>query len=366
MDDKLQKKLTLLPESPGCYIYRDENNEILYIGKSKCLKNRVKSYFHSKQIGKTARLVRQIRDLELIITTSEKEALLLEMILIQKYQPPFNIQLKEGTSYPYIKITNEKNPHIEVVFEVKRDGAHYFGPYPGRFSARQTVDLIEKLFPLCRCDGKPGRPCLYYHLGLCLGPCQAEIDPVVYKKQIHKISRFLEGDVKNVKDKLLGDMLTATENLEFERAAELRDKIHAINETIEKQHIIFPGLKNRDIIGCYEQDNHLSVFVFLVRNGAINGSKWHVFQIEKSLQEDLAKFLNQFYEDPNNIRPKELLIAEKIDKSLLNEQLRKACLFPQKGGKKKQVDLAIENAKSAYIAYAKMKEYDFEIQLNNH
>ncbi|MBC2011622.1 excinuclease ABC subunit C [Listeria marthii] len=365
MDDKLQTKLTLLPESPGCYIYRDENNEILYIGKSKCLKNRVKSYFHSKQIGKTARLVRQIRDLELIITTSEKEALLLEMILIQKYQPPFNIQLKEGPSYPYIKITNEKNPHIEVVLEVKQDGAHYFGPYPGRYSARQTVELIEKLFPLCRCDGKPGRPCLYYHLGLCLGPCHEEIEPAIYENQIRKISRFLEGDIKDVKDKLTTEMQEAIEKLEFERAAELRDKMQAINETIEKQHIIFPGLKNRDIIGCYQQDNYLSVFVFFVRNGAINGSKWHVFEIETSLQDDLANFINHFYEDPNNIQPRELLIAEKIDKKLLQESLRKACLFPQKGGKKKQIDLAIENAKSAYIAYAKMKEYDFEKEINN-
>lgn len=365
MDTKLQTKLTLLPESPGCYIYKDENNEILYIGKSKCLKNRVKSYFHSKQIGKTARLVRQIRDLELIITTSEKEALLLEMILIQKYQPPFNIQLKEGTSYPYIKITNEKNPHIEVVFEAKQDGANYFGPYPGRYSARQTVDLIQKLFPLCRCDGKPGRPCLYYHLGLCLGPCLREIDPAVYKAQIHKISRFLEGDVKPVKKKIQAIMQEATDKLEFERAAEQRDKLLAINETIEKQHIIFPGLKNRDIIGCYEQDNYLSVFVFFVRNGAINGRKWHVFQVEKSLQEDLAHFINQFYEDPNNIQPKELLIAEKLDKLSLAEPLRKACVFPQKGGKKKQINLANENAKSTYIAYAKMKEYDFENQLKN-
>lgn len=365
MNIQLQQKLTLLPDAPGCYIYKDENNEILYIGKSKCLKNRVKSYFTGKQIGKTARLVRQIRDLELIITSSEKEALLLEMILIQKYQPPFNIQLKEGQSYPYIKITNEKNPHIEVVFEAKQDGAHYFGPYPGRYSARQTVELIEKLFPLCRCEGKPGRPCLYYHLGLCLGPCQEEIEPAVYQTQIHKITRFLEGNVKDVKTKLTLDMQSATEKLQFERAAELRDTIQAINETIEKQHIIFPGLKNRDIIGCYEQDNYLSVFVFFVRNGAINGTKWHVFEIQKSRQEDLADFINQFYQDPNNIQPKELLISEKLDKMALSEPLQKASSFPQKGGKKHQINLAVENAKSTYIAYAKMKEYDFENQLKN-
>lgn len=362
---QLQQKLTLLPDSPGCYIYKDEKQEILYIGKSKCLKNRVKSYFTGKQIGKTARLVRQISDVELIITTTEKEALLLEMILIQKYQPPFNVMLKEGPSYPYIKITNEKNPHIEVVVETKADGAHYFGPYPGRYSVRQTVALLEKLFPLCRCEGKPGRPCLYYHLGLCLGPCQAEIEPAVYQAQIQKISRFLEGDVKDIKAKLTEDMQIATEKLQFERAAELRDTIHAINETIEKQHIIFPGLKNRDIIGCYTEDNYLSVFVFFVRNGAINGTKWHVFQIQKSLQEDLADFINQFYQDPNNIWPKELLIAEKLNKNSLSTNLQKASSFPQKGGKKKQIDLAVENAKSTYIAYTKMKEYDFENQLKN-
>lgn len=350
MEKVMEAKLNLLPEEPGCYIYKDSDGEILYIGKSKCLKKRVRSYFNKTQFGKTARLVRLIRDLEYIVTDSEKEALLLEMSLIQTYKPPFNIQLKEGMSYPYIKITNEKNPRLEIVYEIKSDYAKYFGPYPNRYSARQTMELLQRLYPLCRCEGKLGRPCLYYQMGLCIGPCQREITPAVYDAQITKISQFLDGKVYRVKRDLKQAMEKNRKNLQFERAAELRDLIQAIEETTKQQHIIFNDLSSRDIIGCSEKDGYRCFHVFFVRNGAINGRKSEV--VFPTQQKSLEALIVAFYQDSNNLLPKELLISSKLDATYLQAELGIKVFIPKRGKKLEQVHLANENSENTLQGYA--------------
>lgn len=230
---------------------KDINSRIIYVGKAKNLKNRVRSYFKSSHEGKTAKLVSEIRDFETIITSTDKEAFLLEITLIQKHTPYYNIKLKKGTGYPYIKITNEKDPQIKIVSQVKKDGGFYFGPYPNVYAATETLQLIQKVYPLRRCNGYQKRPCLYYHMGQCLGACFKEVSKEEYEQQIRKIKSFLNGNVAKIKNDLKNKMEVASENLEFERAAELRDQIKYIQMTVEKQKIISNDNTPRDLFAFY-------------------------------------------------------------------------------------------------------------------
>ena len=199
----IENKLKLLPDLPGCYMMKDINSRIIYVGKAKNLKNRVRSYFKSSHEGKTAKLVSEIRDFETIITSTDKEAFLLEITLIQKHKPYYNIKLKRGTGYPYIKITHEKDPQLKIVSQVKKDGGYYFGPYPNVYAATETLQLLQKVYPLRRCNGYQKRPCLYYHMGQCLGACFKEVPQSEYEKQIKKIKSFLNGNVSDQAAELL-------------------------------------------------------------------------------------------------------------------------------------------------------------------
>ncbi len=236
--DHIEHKLSLLPDLPGCYLMKNLNSQIIYVGKAKNLKNRVRSYFKSSHTGKTARLVSEIADFEFIVTSTDKEAFLLEITLIQKHQPYFNIKLKKGTGYPYIKITSERDPRIIIVSDVRKDGGYYFGPYPNVYAAQETVNFIQKVYPLRRCNGFQGRPCLYYHMGQCLGACFKTVPQADYDAQIKRIKSFLNGHVETVKKQLNKRMEQAAAELEFERAAELRDQLSYIEMTVEKQKII--------------------------------------------------------------------------------------------------------------------------------
>ncbi|HJA47076.1 MAG TPA: excinuclease ABC subunit UvrC, partial [Candidatus Limosilactobacillus excrementigallinarum] len=234
----LEHKLALLPDKPGCYIMKNINGQIIYVGKAKNLKNRVRSYFKSSHTGKVAAMVAEVADFETIITSTNKESFLLEITLIQKHQPYFNIKLKQGTGYPYIKITNERDPQIMITGQIKKDGAYYFGPYPNVYAAEETVHFIQKVFPLRRCNGYQGRPCLYYHLGQCLGACFKTVPEEKYERQIKRIKSFLNGNTGQVKRHLTKQMEAAATKMEYERAAEIRDQIHYIEVTVEKQKII--------------------------------------------------------------------------------------------------------------------------------
>lgn len=358
----LKQKLSILPESPGCYIYKDAAGDILYIGKSKNLKKRVKSYFTKTQTGKTARLVHYIEDLELILTDSEKEALLLEMSLIMKYQPPYNILLKDEVHYSYIKITNEENPRLEVTREIKKDGAAYFGPYASKYSAEKTKELLQKIYPLCHCSGKKGRPCFYYHLGMCIGPCAREVSPEEYQAQIERIKRFFHAGHLAIRRELEERRNLAASEWQFERAQEVQEWIVALDQVTEKQKVVIKDRGDRDIIDFAYEAGALSIQIFFVRNGAIVGRSAQILeQVEEINDGAIEAYIQSFYEHSNHLLPKELLVGARIDARKLAEELGVKAKTPKRGEKRAVLQLVEENARSALLAHFKMLNYGLEV-----
>ncbi|QIE78564.1 excinuclease ABC subunit UvrC [Weissella confusa] len=343
--EHIEQKLALLPDLPGSYQMKDVNGKIIYVGKAKNLKNRVRSYFKSEHTGKTAQLVENIADFDFIVTSSEKESLLLEITLIQKYQPYYNIRLKRGTGYPYIKITHESDPKLELANDVKEDGAQYFGPYPNVYAAQETLHFLQKVYPLRRCNGYQGRPCLYANMGQCLGPCYRKVPFTEYLDQIKKIQRFLDGDTKEVTKVLQGKMADAAEKLEFERAADLRDQLKFIETTVEKQKIISKDGTPRDLFNFYMDKGWLSVQVFFIRQARLMKREKRTFAIVDSPEEELTSFILQFYNRKNAVLPKEILVPAGVDKQIISEVLNVPVRTPQRGEKRDLLDLAEKNAK---------------------
>ncbi|KGL37481.1 excinuclease ABC subunit C [Listeria newyorkensis] len=357
METTLKQKLKTLPELPGCYIYRDKKGEILYIGKSKNLKQRVKSYFTKKQMGKTARLVHNIHDLELIITETEQEALMLEMTLIMKYQPPFNVMLKDEIQYIYLKITNEKNPHLELTKEIAKDGALYFGPYASRYKAEETLELLQKIYPLCHCNGKRGRPCFYYHIGMCIGPCAREVSKEEYEVQINNVTDFLNGGYRDVRRELEARMQRQMDNLEFERAKESHELLHVLERVTEKQKVWTRDVGHRDLMQFVEHEQFCAIQLIFVRNGAIVGRNSKVFEFVGEVNEMIESFLMAFYNDPNHLPPKELLVPEQLDAKLLAQSLDIKVRVPKKGDKKILLERLQKDAQTVLDAHFKMLHY---------
>ncbi|HLQ74588.1 MAG TPA: excinuclease ABC subunit UvrC [Alloiococcus sp.] len=347
--EMIENKLKLLPTNPGCYIMKNKDNDIIYIGKAKNLRNRVRSYFKSTHTGKTARLVADIRDFEYIITSSDKEALLLEVSLIQKHKPQYNILLKYGTTYPYLKITNERDPQLVVDSEIKKDGGEYFGPYPNVGAAVQTQQLLNKIYPLRRCPKGQKRACLYYHMGQCIGPCDHEVPKEEYDKQIKRIRSFLKGNVKDIKADLKRKMLEASEDLNFEAAAEFRDQISYIETTVEKQAIISNSFVERDFFHYYMDKGWISIQVFFVRQATLIKREAAMFPCYDPPEEELMSFILQYYQDKNNMVPKEVYVPPGLDVQLLSDALDTKVHIPQRGEKKKLLDMAYDNSKQALI-----------------
>ncbi len=342
--EHIENKLKLLPDLPGCYLMKDINSKIIYVGKAKNLKNRVRSYFKSSHEGKTAKLVSEIYDFETIITSTDKEAFLLEITLIQKYTPHYNIKLKRGTGYPYIKITNEKDPVLKIVSQVKKDGGYYFGPYPNVYAAQETLQLLQKVYPLRRCNGYQKRPCLYYHMGQCLGACFKEVDPAEYEKNIKKIKSFLSGNVGGIKRELTAKMQQAAEQLEYERAGEIRDQIRYVEMTVERQKIISNDNTPRDLFGFYMDKGWISIQVFFIRQARLMKREKRLFPCIDTPEAELASFILQFYNQKNRILPKEILVPETIDKEILADILQTPVRTPKRGTKKELLNLASKNA----------------------
>ncbi len=341
----IEKKLKLLPDLPGCYVMKDINSQIIYVGKAKNLKNRVRSYFKSAHEGKTAKLVAEIRDFETIITSTDKEAFLLEITLIQKHKPYYNIKLKRGTGYPYIKITNEKDPMIKIVSQVKKDGGYYFGPYPNVYAAEETMQLLQKVYPLRRCNGYQKRPCLYYHMGQCLGACFKEVPSEEYSNQIRKIKSFLNGNVGRIKQTLTNKMKQASVSLDFERAAEIRDQIHYIEITVEKQQIISNDNTPRDLFNFYMDKGWISIQVFFIRQARLIKREKRIFPCIDTPEAELESFILQFYNRKNNVMPKEILVPETLNKNVLADILNRPVRTPYRGQKKELLHLAEKNAR---------------------
>lgn len=346
--EHIENKLKLLPDLPGCYIMKNKQNQIIYIGKAKNLKNRVRSYFKSSNTGKTAQLVSEIADYDYIVTKTNKESLLLEINLIQKHQPHYNIKLKHGTMYPYLKITNEEDPQLIITSDVKNDGGYYFGPYPNVHAATGTRDLLQKTYPLRKCSKNEKRACFYYHIGQCIGCCDHHVSKEEYAAQIKRIRRFLNGDVKTIKNDLKAKMAEAAENLNYERAAEYRDQISYIEETVEPQNIMSKQYNNRDVFAFYMDKGWISIQVFMLRQFSIIKRDSALFPCFDAPEEELTSYIVQFYKQKNHTLPKEILVPAKLDNELIAESLDVSVATPKRGDKRKMLDMAKRNARIAH------------------
>lgn len=360
LNNIIKQKLTLLPDQPGCYLMKDRQGTIIYVGKAKILKNRVRSYFTGSHDGKTLRLVNEIEDFEYIVTSSNIEALLLEINLIKKHDPKYNIMLKDDKSYPFIKLTAERHPKLIITRKVKKDKGKYFGPYPNVGAANETKKLLDRLYPLRKCSTLPDRVCLYFHLGQCLAPCINDVPEDEYKKMTDEITRFLNGGYKEIKKELTEKMTLAAEDLDFERAKEYRDKIAHIETTMEKQKMTMTDFTDRDVFGYAVDKGWMCVQVFFVRQGKLIERDVSMFPIYDEPEEEILTYLGQFYTKANHFKPKEILIQDEIDLSLAGQLLEVKVLQPQRGQKKDLVKLAIKNAKIALNEKFSLIEKDEE------
>ena len=346
----INEKLSLVPHSPGCYLMKDKNGIIIYVGKSKNLKNRLTSYFKQTHTGKTAMLVRDICNFEYILTSSELEALLLEINLIKKHDPKYNILLRDDKSYPYIEITNEKYFRLLVVRNTnmrKRRDTKLFGPFPNVTAARQVVDMINRIYPLRKCRIYEKKECLYYHINECLGYCVREIDDETMKNMRNEIISFLNGNHAIITEKLKNMMIDASNKLQYERAQEYKELLDYINVTLEKQKVELDDNLDRDIIGYYTKDNYLSMQILFIRGGKLLDQKQDLFPMIDTLEEELITYISKFY-DKHKIKPNEVIVPELVDKEILSSAFDIKFITPIKGKKNKMLKLAIENATNYY------------------
>ncbi|WP_453994569.1 excinuclease ABC subunit UvrC [Bacillus nitroreducens] len=360
MHEHLKEKLAILPDQPGCYLMKDRQGTIIYVGKAKILKNRVRSYFTGSHDGKTLRLVNEIEDFEYIVTSSNIEALLLEINLIKKHDPKYNIMLKDDKSYPFIKITAEKHPQLLITRKVKKDKGKYFGPYPNVQAANETKKLLDRIYPLRKCSTLPDKVCLYYHIGQCLAPCVNEVTDETNKKMVDDIIRFLNGGYKEIKDELTDKMIKASEELDFERAKEYRDQIANIETTMEKQKMTMTDFIDRDVFGYSYDKGWMCVQVFFIRQGKLIERDVSLFPFYNEPEQDFLTFLGQFYLKANHFKPKEVLLPSSVDRELAEQLLEVTVQQPSRGKKKQLVDLAAKNAKIALMEKFALIERDEE------
>ena len=366
MNLTLQKKLELLPDNPGCYLYKDNIGEIIYVGKAKNLKNRVKSYFTGTHNKKTQTLVSKIEDLEYIIVNSEKEALLLENNLIKKYRPYFNIRLKDDKSYPYLMITKEEHPRLLMTRKYKKNNKNiYFGPYVDIKSAMEVKKILDKIYPLRKCNPVEKRPCMYYQIGECIGPCAKKITPDEYKTQINKIKSFLTGNTKEILEDLNNKMQDHVKNLEFEAAGQIHSYIKSIEVSVQNQVVADSNNIDRDYIGYSFNNDYICIQIFLSRLGNIIERKVEYFNLYDSPDQILYSYLIQYY--AMNKLPKEIYIDE-VDDNLLSTVVDCKIIIPKRGNHRKILDTVKENARyylDNNLAIEELKERKLQVTLNN-
>ncbi|SNL04921.1 excinuclease, subunit C [Streptococcus pneumoniae] len=345
MNNLIKSKLELLPTSPGCYIHKDKNGTIIYVGKAKNLRNRVRSYFRGSHDTKTEALVSEIVDFEFIVTESNIEALLLEINLIKENKPKYNIMLKDDKSYPFIKITNERYPRLIITRQVKKDGGLYFGPYPDVGAANEIKRLLDRIFPFRKCTNPPSKVCFYYHIGQCMAHTICKKDEIYFKSMAQEVSDFLKGQDNKIIDELKGKMAAAAQTMEFERAAEYRDLIQAIGTLRTKQRVMAKDLQNRDVFGYYVDKGWMCVQVFFVRQGKLIERDVNLFPYFNDPDEDFLTYVGQFYQEKSHLVPNEVLIPQDIDEEAVKALVDSKILKPQRGEKKQLVNLAIKNAR---------------------
>ncbi|VRF17812.1 excinuclease, subunit C [Streptococcus pneumoniae] len=345
MNNLIKSKLELLPTSPGCYIHKDKNGTIIYVGKAKNLRNRVRSYFRGSHDTKTEALVSEIVDFEFIVTESNIEALLLEINLIKENKPKYNIMLKDDKSYPFIKITNERYPRLIITRQVKKDGGLYFGPYPDVGAANEIKRLLDRIFPFRKCTNPPSTVCFYYHIGQCMAHTICKKDETYFKSMAQEVSDFLKGQDNKIIDELKGKMAAVAQTMEFERAAEYRDLIQAIGTLRTKQRVMAKDLQNRDVFGYYVDKGWMCVQVFFVRQGKLIERDVNLFPYFNDPDEDFLTYVGQFYQEKSHLVPNEVLIPQDIDEEAVKALVDTKILKPQRGEKKQLVNLAIKNAR---------------------
>jgi excinuclease ABC subunit C len=347
MNRTIKEKIAVLPAQPGCYLMKDKHNTVIYVGKSKLLRNRVRSYFTGAHDKKTQRLVQEIENFEYIVTTSEMEALILEMNLIKKHDPKYNVMLKDDKSYPYLKITSERHPRLLITRQVKKDKGKYFGPYPNVIAARETKKLLDRLYPLRKCNNPRGRVCLYYHMGQCLACSEHPPSADEYAQIVQNISSFLHGGFKVIKRDIKKKMYEASEQLNFERAKELRDQIQHIEVVMEQQKMTLSDRKDRDIFGYSYNKGWMCIQVFFIRQGKLIERDVAIFPFFDTPEETFISFIGRFYLHQHHLKPKEILLPIGTDKEMVKKLLEVDVHIPLRGRKKELVELAVKNAEIA-------------------
>jgi len=345
--DQLKEKIQLLPAQPGCYLMKNKHGTVIYTGKAKMLRNRVRSYFTGSHDKKTQLLVSEIVDFEYIVTSSNLEALVLEQNLIKKYEPRYNVLLKDDKTYPFLKITKEEHPRLLTTRKVKKDGAKYFGPYPNAQAANETKKLLDRLYPLRKCRTLPDRVCLYYHIGQCLAPCEFPVTKETNEVLVSEITKFLNGGHQTVKQNLMEKMYKASDDLNYERAMEFRDQVKHIEAVMEKQKMTLTDQVNRDVFAYYVDKGWMCVQVFFVRQGKLIERDVSLFPIYQDPEDDFYTFLGQFYLEEHHKKPSEIFIPEGIDPEIVTPFIGVKSIQPKRGQKKELIELATKNAKLA-------------------
>lgn len=360
-----KEELSLVPHLPGCYLMRNKDNIVIYVGKSKNLKNRLSSYFQREHTGKTMMLVREIDHFEYIVTNTEMESLLLEINLIKKYNPKYNILYRDDKSYPYIELTNEKVPRLRIIrrINVKKIKNNLFGPYPNVTAAKKVVEILNRVYPLRKCNTYGKRECLYYHIGECLGYCVHDIPEEKINSMKNEIISFLNGNTKVLTDRLKDKMLTYSNNMEYEKALEYKELLDYINITTEKQKVDLPDNINIDVVGYYTKDNYISIQILFIRGGKLLDRNRNIFPMVGTEEEELSNYLSNFY-SKNVSCPKEVLVPDIVDNDSFTEVFNYKFITPIKGEKKKIMNLAFDNARIYFEEQMTYIERDEE-KINN-
>ena len=355
-----KEELSLVPHLPGCYLMKNKDNIVIYVGKSKNLKNRLSSYFQREHTGKTMMLVREIDHFEYIVTNTEMESLLLEINLIKKYNPKYNILYRDDKSYPYIELTSDKVPILRIVrrINVKKVKNNFFGPYPNVGAARKVVEILNRVYPLRKCKTYEKRECLYYHIGQCLGYCTHDVEPDRIKEMKSEIISFLNGNTKVLTDRITEKMKIYSDNMEYEKALEYKELLNYINITTEKQKVDLDNSVNIDVASYYTKDNYISIQILFIRGGKLLDRNRNIFPMIDTEEEEFSRYLSEFYNKNVSI-PKEVLVPDIINKEVFEEVFNIKFMTPVKGEKKRILDLAYDNARIYYeeqMTYIKRDE----------
>ncbi len=342
----IKEKLSLVPQKPGCYLMKNKDGNIIYVGKAKKLKNRLSSYFRGTHFGKTAKLVSEIVDFDYMVVNTEMEALILENNLIKQYDPKYNILLRDDKSYPYIELTNDNVPRLTIVRSInrKKNLNHLYGPYPNVTAARNTVNLLNRMYPLRKCTTYNKKPCLYYYINQCLGYCTNDVPQEKIEAMRNDIIKFLKGDHSLITDKIKKEMLEESELMHYEKAKELKELLDYIEIVLTKQQVEMGDMIDRDVFGFYTDKGYLSIQVFFIRGSKLIGKHSKIFPLIDDVENSLTSYITKFY-DKDIIKPKEILIPNGLDNELIGEYLNIKVLSPIKGNKKKIIDMAVNNAK---------------------